>query len=60
MVREVQEGGDIGIYLWLIDVDVWQTPMQYCEAIILQFKIHAFVIFKKCGKDNLIMYIDDF
>ena len=38
-------GGDIGIYLWLIDVDVWQTPTQYCKAIILQFKINAFNYF---------------
>ena len=25
-------------YLWLIHVDVWQKPTQYCKAIILQFK----------------------
>ena len=30
--REVQEGGDI----WLIHVDVWQKPKQYCKATILQ------------------------
>ena len=29
----------IYIYLWLIHVDVWQKPTQYCEAIILQLKI---------------------
>ena len=23
-------------YLWLIHVDVWQKPTQYCKAIILQ------------------------
>ena len=27
------------IYLWLIHVDVWQKPRQYCKEIILQFKI---------------------
>ena len=27
------------IYLWLIHVDVWQRPTQYCEAIFLQLKI---------------------
>ena len=32
---EVQEGGDI----WLIHVDVWQKPTQYCKAIIFQLKI---------------------
>ena len=26
------------IYLWLIHVDVWQRPTQYCKAIILQLK----------------------
>ena len=25
-------------YLWLIHVNVWQKPIQYCEAIILQLK----------------------
>ena len=24
------------VYLWLIHVDVWQKPAQYCKAIILQ------------------------
>ena len=24
------------VYLWLIHVDVWQKPVQYCKAIILQ------------------------
>ena len=27
------------VYLWLIDVDVWQKPTQYCKAIILQLKM---------------------
>ena len=26
------------IYLWLIHVDGWQKPTQYCKAIILQLK----------------------
>ena len=26
-------------YLWLIHIDVWQLPTQYCKAIILQLKI---------------------
>ena len=37
--REVQEEGDI-LHLWLIHVDVWQKPIQYCKAIILQLKIN--------------------
>ena len=26
------------VFPWLIHVDVWKTPAQYCKAIILQFK----------------------
>ena len=37
--KQIQEGGDI-----LIHVSVWQNPIQYCKAIILQLKIN----FKKC------------
>ena len=28
------------VCLWLIHVDVWQKPTQYCKAIILQLKIN--------------------
>ena len=42
-VGGVQDGGDIyiyiHIYLWLIPVDVWHKPTQYCKIIILQLKI---------------------
>ena len=27
------------VYLWLIHVDIWQKPTQYCKAIILLLKI---------------------
>ena len=27
------------VYLWLIQVDVWQKPSQYCKVIILWLKI---------------------
>ena len=30
------------VYLWLIHVDAWQKPTQYCKAIILQLKINKF------------------
>ena len=30
------------VYLWLIHVDVWQKPIQYCEAICFQLKINKF------------------
>ena len=33
------------IYLWLIHVDVWQKPSQYCKVIIL--KISKFKINEK-------------
>ena len=36
------------VYLWLIHVDVWQKPTQYCKAIILQLKIIFF--FKRTSK----------
>ena len=42
--RENQEGVCLctyrytDVYLWLIHVDVWQKPTQYCKAIILQLK----------------------
>ena len=38
-VGEEMEGvQDEGIYMhpWLIHVDVWQKPPQYCKVIILQ------------------------
>ena len=28
------------VYLWLIHVVVWQKPIQYCKATILQLKIN--------------------
>ena len=27
------------MYLWLIHVDIWQKPSQYCKVIILQLKL---------------------
>ena len=32
----VQDGGGTPVYLWLIHVDAWQKPSQYCKVIILQ------------------------
>ena len=28
------------MYTWLIHIEVWQKPAQYCKAIILQLKIN--------------------
>ena len=25
-----------GVHVWLVHVDVWQGPPQYCEVIVLQ------------------------
>ena len=33
--REVQKGGEY-VYLWLINVEVWQKTAKFCKAIILQ------------------------
>ena len=46
MGREVQKEGAY-VYLWLIHVDLWQKPIQFCKAIILQLKINKFKIKKK-------------
>ena len=35
---------------WLIHVDIWLKPTQYCKAIILQLKINKF--FKGCKNMN--------
>ena len=35
--RGFQDGGT-HLPPWLIHVDVWQKPSQYCKAIILQLK----------------------
>ena len=33
---------EIFVHLWLIHVDVWQKPIQYCKSIILQLKEKKF------------------
>ena len=35
--RRVWDGGT-HVHLWLIHVDVWQKPPQYCKVISLQLK----------------------
>ena len=39
----VQEAGDTYVHLWLIHADVFQKPIQYCKAIMLQLKINNFI-----------------
>ena len=36
--RGVQDGGT-PIHPWLIHVNVWQKPLQYCKVINLQLKL---------------------
>jgi len=31
----------IYVYIWLIHVDVWQKPTEFCEAIILKLKYES-------------------
>ena len=33
------KGEETYVYLWLIHVDVWQKPTQYCKAIKKNLKI---------------------
>ena len=43
--RRLQQKGTY-VYLWLIHIDVWQKPMQYCKVIILQVKINKILKIK--------------
>ena len=36
------------IYLWLIHVDIWQKPTQYCKALIFQLKINKLFLKDYC------------
>ena len=47
--RRLGWGGEVGrkfkrerifVYLWLIHVDTWEKPTQYCKTIILQLIIN--------------------
>ena len=31
------------VCLWLINVDIWQKPTQYCKAILFQLKVNTFL-----------------
>ena len=59
------EGWEIGgrlkrkgthVYLWLIHVEIWQRPTQYCKAIIFQLKIKKLKYILK--KKKVYMYMD--
>ena len=38
---------DTYVYLWLIHVDLWQKPTQFCKAIILQLRNNKLKIKKR-------------
>ena len=38
------------VYLWLINVNVWQKPTQYGKAVILQVKINKLCFLKEQKK----------
>ena len=41
------------VYLWLIHIDVWQKPSQYCKVIILQLnKINFLKKVTKCWQGS--------
>ena len=42
----------IYVYLWLIYVDLWQKPTQYCKVLILQLKINKFLKIKEACAGN--------
>ena len=37
-VRRGVQNGETNVHLWVIHVDVWQKPPQYCKEFILQLK----------------------
>ena len=37
--KGIQDGEFMYIYGWLIHVNVWQKPLQYCKVISLQLKL---------------------
>ena len=43
------------VYLWLIHVDIWQKPTQFCKEIILQLKINKFK--KECTINAAIQFV---
>ena len=42
------------VYLWLIHVDIWQNPNQYCKALTLQLKINFLKIVNSFKVGSLI------
>ena len=54
-----ERGSGRGIHVnpWLIHVNVWQKPLQYCEVISLQLiKINGKKINKNCSKGHKMIH----
>ena len=45
--QEGWDGEGTHVYPWLIHVDVWQKPTQFCKSIILQLKINKISLKKE-------------
>ena len=54
VLKSWEQSFKIHKYLWLIHVDVWQKPSQYCKAIILQSQLINFV-----KNQNALSYFHD-
>ena len=48
---------DTHVDLWLVHVDVWQKPTQYCKTIIFQIKINNFKNINKILKFRKGIYV---
>ena len=58
--REVGGGSERGtrVHPWLIHVNVWQKPLQYCKVISLQLK--KIIFFKRNIKKQNSMWTENF
>ena len=44
------------VYPWLIHVNVWQKPPQYCKVICLQLKLKIIITLEKKKKPKLVTW----
>ena len=59
--REGGSGWGTDVHPWLIHVNVWQKPLQYCKVISLQLKLKKKRKVIQIGKEEvkLSLYADD-
>ena len=58
-IKSLCTGKETHVYLWLIYVDAWQKPTQYCKAIILQLKKKNFFQSLCTGKNRNVENLPD-